>query len=283
VIATGFVISMFVVDRTNRIALTARRIIATGDLSQRIEIDQRWDDLSNMASVLNVLFDRVEKLMVGIRYVSDNVAHDLKTPLTRLHSNFETLMKHRLIKGETEISALIENMASETDRLLQTFNALLCIARIESGNIVKEFKTVDVGEILRDVMELYEPLAQKKGLQLEFHSEDKFYQEGDPNLLFQAFANIVDNALKFTPEGGRIRLALFKDEGRLKICIEDTGCGIPQNQRENVFQRFFRLDPSRSTEGNGLGLSLVQAVIELHGGSIALKDGNPGLKVEVTL
>lgn len=279
VIAASFVISIFVVSRTNRIALTAKDIMDTGDLSQRIIIDSRWDDLSNMAYVLNAFLDRIEVLMQGIRQVSDNIAHDLRTPLTRLRNNLETLRSQDL---SDEMQPVYEVMISEADHLLNTFNALLRIARIETGKQKTQFVDINFKKIVCDVIDLYEPLAEEKHISITSDLSEAQYN-GDRDLIFQALANILDNAIKFTPTDGAISIKLTRSEGRSILTIRDNGPGIPEGEQDKVFDRFYRSESSRTTPGNGLGLSLVEAVVKLHAGSISLKNLGPGLEIRLSL
>ena len=279
VIATSFVISRFVVSRTNRIALTAKDIMDTGDLSRRIVVDSRWDDLSNMAYVLNGFLERIETLMYGIRQVSDNIAHDLRTPLTRLRNNLETL---RDKDTNHAMQPAYEVMISEADRLLNTFNALLRIARIEAGKQKTQFVNINLRKLVGDVIDLYDPLAEER--QILISSELAALQyNGDRDLLFQALANILDNAIKFTPAGGRISITLIESDGRPQLTIRDSGPGIPEAEKDKVFDRFYRAESSRTTPGNGLGLSLVAAVVNLHAGTISLSNAVPGLEMRMTL
>jgi len=276
VMLTSYLISFFVVSRTNRIAMTAQEIMETGNLSQRLEVDSGWDDLSRMTNVLNAFLVRNEELVEGVKRVSDNIAHDLRTPLTRLRNNLETLRK------ASDDKAVIDAMIEEADRLLGTFNALLRIARIETAQQRTQFGELRLDMVLKDVAELYEPLAELKKISLHLVAEENFYT-GDRDLLFQAFANLMDNALKFTPAGSNVRIILRK-EGASYICIvRDEGPGIPDIEKDKVFNRFYRSETSRNAPGNGLGLSLVAAVIKLHHGSIALQDAAPGLLVKIIL
>lgn len=275
VIVTSFVISTFVVSRTNRIALTAQEIMDTGDLSRRIAIDSRWDDLSNMAYVLNSLLARIESLMQGIRQVSDNIAHDLRTPLTRLRNHLETLrsqdQNHQMQPG-------YEAMISEADHLLNTFNALLRIARIETGKQTTQFILLDLRQLICDVIDFYEPLAEEKDIVISSQLTEMDYH-GDRDLLFQAMANVLDNAIKFTPTGGTISVVLTTIGGQPHLIIRDSGPGIEEAEQDKVFDRFYRAESSRTTPGNGLGLSLVAAVIALHKGRISLRNLAPGLEI----
>lgn len=265
VVFVSFLISIFVVKGTNKIAATARDIMDTGDLSQRISIGSHWDDLGNMAAILNVFLSRIEDLMQGVKQVSDNIAHDLRTPLTRLRHKLET------IQDETVQKELL----SEADHLLNTFNALLRISRIETEKQRSRFRKLNVQELLCDVVEYYEPLAEDKGITIQYDCEECFVI-GDRDLLFQAFANLMDNALKFSPQDGVIILICKKSSKNIKIILSDSGQGIPQDDLARIFERFYRAEASRTTNGTGLGLSLVKAVIELHAGQVYAENAPQG-------
>ena len=268
VVFVAFLISVFVVNGTNKIANTAREIIHTGDLSRRVDVGSRWDDLSNMAAVLNLLLDRVEELMRGVREVSDNIAHDLRTPLTRIRSTIEALNNKDLLH--------------ETDQLLSTFNALLRISRIESEQQRSNFERIALHMLLEDVIAFYEPLAEKKHIRVSHDLQD-VSKNGDRDLLFQAFANLLDNAVKFTPENGGVHIRLYAIGNKAHIEIADTGTGIPPEDQDKIFDRFYRGAKCRSTSGTGLGLSLVSAVITLHHGQIEVENTQPGLKIITSL
>lgn len=308
VILTSFYISTFVVRRINDISNTAQRIMATGDLSQRIAIDSTWDDLGNMAALLNLFLERLEVLMQAVRDVSDNIAHDLRTPLTRLRNRIETskAKAHQWTalddsklhhKGAVTITDLsddfshdMDELLVEADQLLGIFNAILRLTNLEKGRRTQPFVSVAVHDVLSDVAELYQALAEDKGIQLELQISDQCFCSGDRNLLFQVLANLLDNAVKFTPADGRIMVELAaissKSENNQYSCcitIADSGAGIPPEEREKVFDRFYRADRSRQTPGSGLGLSLVRAAVELHGGSVRLEDNAPGLKCLIFL
>lgn len=278
VVFISFLISNFVVKRINIIGVTAENIIKTGNLSRRISIDTRWDDLSNLAGILNNLLSRIESSMEDVRRVSDNIAHDLRTPLTRLKNNLENAKKAGNLKEED-----IEKLIAEADSLLGTFNALLRITNIEKGKRHSEFQNVSLKQIITDVIELYEPLAEEKNISINRDIEN-FDLEGDRDLLFQAFANILDNSIKFTPKNGEINIS-FKNSKKAKIIeISDTGSGVLDEDKNKLFDRFYRGDKSRSSSGSGLGLSLVLAIVNLHKGTITLEDNTPqGLKVIVQL
>ena len=282
VIVVSFLLSLVVVSKINRISQLASRIMETGDLSQRISVNNRWDDLSNLADILNQLLAQIETLMLDVRQVSDSIAHDLRTPLSRLRHRLEYLEKRASANGDEESVAQVETLIQESDHLLDTFAALLRIANIESGTHSTPTHRIDLTALMSDVEELYRPLAEDK--EIELVSEiGKASCLGDENMLFQMFANLMDNAIKFTPKNGRIEMSLKQVSRVAEITIADSGPGIPDSEREKVFTRFYRTDQSRKTKGNGLGLSLVAAVVKRHKGSIALSGNKPGLRVEIEL
>lgn len=273
VVMVSFIISRFVVSRINTIAQTARDIMDTGDLSQRIRIDTHWDDLSNLAQLLNHFLERNESLMDGIREVSNNIAHDLRTPLTHLRNQIED-MKTRDVKEHD-----VDELLAEADQILAIFNSLLRISNIEKGTRYQAFVDIDLHTLLGDVIELFEPMAEEKHIYIQHKKSSDVSIKGDRHLLFQMFTNILSNAIKFSPVGSDIIISATPSE----IIIADRGAGIADAEKELVFQRFYRSDTSRSTEGNGLGLSLVKAIIDLHQGRIVLEDNHPGLRVKVYL
>lgn len=255
--------------------------IMSGDLSERIPVAPRGGDFARLTKNLNIMLDKIELLMAGVRQVSDNIAHDLRTPLTRLRNNLAQLERD---KDGPRAEDIIQELISEADSLLATFNALLRIAQVESGNRRSGFATIDVQVLLQDVIEFYEPLAADKNITIIDQLEDSGKMLGDRDLLFQMSANLVDNAIKYTPDGGTITVDLHSERDKLHLTVADTGIGIPYADREKVFNRFFRVESSRGKEpGNGLGLALVRAVVKLHEGDIQLSDNYPGLKVSVTM
>lgn len=272
VIAVSYMISVFVARGTGRIADTARDIIATGDLSRRIASGSRWDDLGNMAQALNMLLARIEELMTGVRQVSDNIAHDLRTPLTRMRNRIETMQAAD--PDRQDYADLLE----EADRLLATFGALLRISRIEAGKQEARIAPVRVDMIVMDVVSLYEALAEEKNIRINCHTAE-VTRRGDRDLLFQAFANVVDNAVKFTPPGGRIAVNVSAVDGRAQIVIEDSGPGIPESDLPRIFERFYRGEASRTSPGSGLGLSLVWAAVSSHGGTVQVENTGSGIRI----
>ena len=275
VILASFFVSIFVVSRINIIASAAEAIVRTGDLSQRISIAQSWDDLSNLAQTLNLFLDRIESLMKGIQSVSDNIAHDLRTPLTRLRAGLENLSEKNL--QEEQINALVE----EADQLLSTFNSLLRISRLEMGHRRREFSQLNIADVLGDVFELYEPLAEEKEVRLNLKAEERSIVEGDRDLIFQVFANLFDNAIKFSPPGGEVMIQVQKNTKGISVTLSDQGPGLSDRELEKVFDRFYRADQSRALPGNGLGLSLVKAIMTYHQGLIFLENKDPGLVVRL--
>ncbi len=279
VILVSFYISAFVVTRINRIALLAQEMMVSGDLSTRIHVDSHWDDLSRLAMVLNSLLDKIEQLMLGMKGVGDNIAHDLRTPLTRLRNHMEALKSDQTNISEDCIDALIE----EADKLLVTFNALLRISSLENGQRTQPFESIDMRMVLQDVVELYEPLAEEKNITFITEYRDAPHCMADKNIMFQSLANLLDNAIKFSPVDAEVSIALYSDMDKAHIVISDKGVGVTTEDFERVFERFYRTESSRHTAGNGLGLSLVKAAIDAHQGKIWLTDNTPGLAVHILL
>ncbi len=275
----GIMMSRSTAKRVELINQTSRKIM-TGNLALRIPDRGTNDDFDQLARNLNEMLDRIVLLMEGIRHVSDNIAHDLRTPLTRLRNQLE----NTLVSVESERDReRVASAVAEADQLLATFNALLRIARLEMGGRVSNFSSFDLSELVQDAAELYEALAEDKHQKLAMLIEPQLTLVGDRDLIFQTLCNLIDNAIKYTPEGGSIEVILDADKNHVYLTVADSGIGIPEEERDKVFQRFYRVAKSRSLAGNGLGLSLVQAVLELHQGKITLKDNQPGLRVELAL
>ncbi len=272
--------SRALLQRIDAITVTSREIMA-GDLSQRVPASGRGDEFDRLAANLNAMLDRIEDLITGIKQVSNNIAHDLRSPLARLRSRLEvTLMEP---PDADSYRVALEKTISEADHLLQTFNALLSIAQAEAGAPRRNFADVDLSAGARDAAELYEPLAEEKDLHLAVEVAEGIRLQGDQHLLFQALVNLLDNAIKFSPAGGSIELSLRREGARAALTVADRGPGIPESLRERALERFFRLEESRSTPGSGLGLSLVAAVARLHDGRIVLEDNQPGLRAVLDL
>ena len=278
VMIANFFMSLYVVRRVNHIAITAGHIMETGDLSQRIQMNNQWDDLSYLARVLNHMLASIEKLVEGIKQVSDNIAHDLRSPVTRLQHRIEKIPTDKPI---TDLER--QKLLQESQGLLAMFNGLLRIAEVESGKYSLEMQHVELKDLIQDVVELFEPVAQEKGLTIKTDLTPHTHRI-DRDLLFQALINLLENALKFTPHGGEITLTLSSRYGRTAIIVSDTGPGISDTDKVKVFRRFYRVDSSRNTPGYGLGLSLVKAIVEYHEGIMTLEDNTPhGLKATILL
>jgi signal transduction histidine kinase len=255
--------------RIDRMSAASQKIMA-GDLSQRLPVGRSGDEFDRLSSSLNAMLGRIEKLNEGLRQVSDNIAHDLKTPLTRLRNK----AADALAEDREEVrKAALEGIIGESDQLIRTFNALLMISRVEAGSIAAEMSNVDLSAVSADSAELYEPVAEEAGISLVTEIDAGIAVNGNRELIGQAIFNLLDNAIKYAGEGSEvpvIRVKLFADAGAIKLAVSDNGPGVPADKRGEVTKRFFRLDASRSKPGTGLGLSLVEAVMELHGGRLEL-------------
>ena len=269
----GFVFSRVVMRRIEAITRTCRRIMS-GDLSQRVPISRRNDELGELSTSINAMLDQIERLMRGMQQVSDNVAHDLRTPLTRLRARLENALRHMDEPHEREA---IEGALLDADSLLATFAALLRIARAEAG-LQRNFVEVDLHALAEEVADLYGALAEEKGLNFVTQLQEGVTVQGDPNLIGQALANMVDNAIKYT-EQGAVTVALEVQGGQPALIVSDTGPGVPDEYKSKVLERLFRMEQSRTSPGSGLGLALVSAVAKSHGLELKLEDNFPGLRV----
>jgi len=277
VIAVSYLISRFVAGQTNKIAGTAYQIIQTGDLSRRIPMHATWDDLSYMTQVLNELLTRIEELMQGVHQVSDNIAHDLRTPLTRLQSDIDDFSQLDALQSP-EIKARCRSIHNEVQHLLETFNALLRISRIETAQSKTQFAPFALHRLIDDVIALYDPLAEAQVITLKTAITAVEFL-GDKDLIFQSVANLLDNALKFSPQHSQVCITVSASQNGVQISVTDNGPGIDPSEQHKLFQRFYRGEKSRNTEGNGLGLSLVAAVTALHDGTVNVQCTHPGLQV----
>ena len=265
-----------VVARIESINRTSRRIMK-GELSERIRSHGSGDEFDELITNLNAMLERIESLMEDVRRVSDNVAHDLRTPLGRLRTRLERL---RDAEGDGASAALAEAALEEADQMLATFNALLRIARIETRQRRHAFERVNLATVGNDVADLYAPVAESRGITFR-HSGIEAPVDGDADLIFQSLANLLDNAMKYTPEGGAVTLHVTSDDDTVTVVVADSGAGVPPEEREAVLRRFYRLEPARGAPGSGLGLSLVAAVAELHEATLMLEDNAPGLVVRL--
>jgi signal transduction histidine kinase len=275
----GFLTSRNFLRRVNDIT-GASRSIMDGDLSQRMPVKGTNDELDRLSLSLNEMLDQIERLMAGMKEVTSNVAHDLKTPLTRLRARVDAALRS---SDPEEYRAALTQTIDESDRLLQTFNALLSIARAEAGQSREGLQTIKLNDVLEDVAELYEPLVEDAGGRLTWAVDGDLEVRADRQLMSQAVSNLIDNAIKYGGSGVTIDLqgSALKDSAH--VIVADNGSGIPESDRERVKGRFVRLDESRTKPGNGLGLALVSSVMKLHGGQLILEDNGPGLRVRLVL
>ncbi|MDB5934960.1 MAG: sensor histidine kinase [Massilia sp.] len=271
----GLLIRRALLARVHGISQTSAAIVE-GDLSHRLPTFRGEDELEMLTRTINAMLDQIEHLVLSVRNVSNAVAHDLRTPLAELRSRLEELVVTRPPADET--FAEIEGAIADTDRVIAIFNALLRLAEIDSGTRRAGFVQVDLGAVAAEVAEFYQPVADLKGIALTFHAAGVLRVPGDPLLLAQAIANLVDNALKYAQQNGVILVAARRGPGqRVEIVVCDDGPGVGDDEKSKVVERFYRSDASRGTPGVGLGLSLVAAVARLHGGALELRDNRPGL------
>ncbi len=267
-------------ERVDTINNTARHILL-GDFSSRINTSERNDEFDEIVTQLNKMLDHVERLIKGMREVTDNIAHDLRHPLTRLRNRLEvTLLEAR---DKSEYRETLERAVIETDNMIRTFNALLEIAQAESGTYRGKWEEINLSELSRDVGELYQGSAEDNDQTLCIQTHPKVYIQGKRHLLAQAISNLLENAIKYSDKGSQITLQTLRpDKSSVMLIVSDTGPGVPASEYQHIQQRFVRLDKDRSTPGNGLGLSLVTAACELHNATLIMKDNHPGLRVEMT-
>jgi signal transduction histidine kinase len=278
----GLVMSRWMLSRIETINRTTAQIMA-GDLGRRISVEGSGDEFDALAANLNAMLERIERLMGGMREVTDNIAHDLRTPLSRIRSRLEVALMNEIDPAAAR--QLLEETVADAEGLIATFNALLSIARAEAGEHRAAWEPVNLGELAQDVHELYEPLAEEREINLTAETATDIVVMGNRQMLAQAVANLVDNAIKYTPIGGTVKLTAghLDRHGRHLplISVADSGPGIPEHLRGKALERFSRLEPDRSTPGNGLGLSLVNAVAKLHEAKLELNDNEPGLLVQL--
>lgn len=272
----GWRLGTRILDRIDRINDTARAI-GKGDLQRRVPVSGANDEFDALAEHLNNMLLRIERLVAGMREVTDNVAHDLRRPLSRLRNRLDvTLLEAR---SEADYRRTLEEARADIEGLIHTFNALLEITQTEAGSYRGEWGPLDLAALARDLGELYEGMVEERGQAIRLEIGETPPVIGNRHLLGQAIGNLLENAIKFTPAGGRILLATKESKGRAILEVSDTGPGIPPAERERVMLRFVRLDSARDTPGNGLGLSLVRAVSTLHRADLELHDNRPGLRV----
>ena len=273
-LAGGALMSRNMLRRLDSINRTSGEIIA-GDFTRRVPVSGSGDEFDALALNLNRMLDRIERLMKGLREVMDSVAHDLRTPLNRLRNRLEE------VQGRLGSAGGIEAAIAETDQLIATFNALLLIAETDAGAARGSLTPLSLEPLAHDVAELYEPLAEERKITLTLALGVAPMIEGNASLIAQALANLVDNAIKYTPPGGTITVGLSSGAGGVELCVADSGPGIAPHERARVVERFVRLEASRNSPGTGLGLSLVAAVAHFHNAELLLEDNDPGLRARL--
>ena len=271
----GITLGRAILRRMDTIGRTASEIVA-GDLSQRIPLSGRNDEFDALAQRLNNMLERIEEVLAGMREVTDNVAHDLRSPITRIRNRMEVTLLER--RDEAEYRDVMEQTIKDADTMVKTFNAILQTAQANAGAIRADLLPVDLSKLVQEMGELYTPVTEEAGLTLRIESGVPITVPGHRDLLAQAIGNLLDNAVKYTPRGGKLYLELIPGDGTADLVVEDSGPGIPEKERHRVKQRFVRLDTVRQKEGNGLGLSLVDAIARQHGATLLFEDNEPGLR-----
>ncbi|MGB5260027.1 MAG: ATP-binding protein [Gammaproteobacteria bacterium] len=274
----GVMMSRAMLRRMDDIGRTASEIMA-GNLSQRVSLSGRNDEFDALAQRINRMLDRIDEVVASMREVTDNVAHDLRGPITRIRNRMEvTLLEPR---EEAEYREVIEKTIKDADGMVKTFNAILKTAQANAGTIRADLVPIDLSTLVAEIGELYVPVAEEAGLTLTVEAGKSVTLPGNRDLLAQAIGNLLDNAVKYSPHGGRIDLKLIPRETTVDLVVEDNGPGIPQKEHHRVRERFVRLDGVRQKEGNGLGLSLVDAIARLHGATLLFDNNEPGLRAVI--
>jgi signal transduction histidine kinase len=276
--ASGVLVSRSFVSRIDAITATCRSIMA-GRFDDRVPVKSARNELDQLAATINLMLDRIGALMESLRQVSNDIAHDLRTPLAHLRLRLERA-RHGVQRSEDYAQA-VDAAIADCDHLLAMFAALLRIAQMEAGPRLAGMGQLDLGELLENLRALYEPVLDDTQHPFSFRLGEGLRLDGDPQLLLRLFANLLDNAIKHTPEGTAIRVTAERRGEHIAVSVVDEGSGIPAEDRARVFRRFYRREQSRTTPGSGLGLSLASAIAELHGATIVLDDNKPGLRAEV--
>jgi hypothetical protein len=272
----GLLMSRNLLRRVEAINRTSRDIMA-GDLKQRIPVTGGDDELDQLAVNLNDMLEQIERLVMGMRQVTENIAHDLRSPLNRMRSRLEvTLMGEA---SDTDYRGVLQQTIDEASKLIETFNALLNIAQAESGQLEADKKDFNLSALVRTMAELYEPVAEERSMTLKSEVEPGITIFGNKHLMSQTLANLLDNAVKYGEHGDSVMLVLRNTDNRPELIVADSGLGIPEKDQDRVLDRFVRLEASRNSIGSGLGLSLVRAVAQLHCADLTLEDNLPGLRV----
>lgn len=271
-LAGGWLLAKRFWDQIEDFNQMAMKIFNSGNLRERMPVKGK-DEFSVLAHNMNAILDKMEKLFQGIRQVSDNIAHDLRSPLARLRVDVEVTLQEN---NPQNYRMTLDRVLTELQNMQDIFQSLLSLGQAEAGSMKIRKKPINLSQLLEDIVELYGPLAEDKGLIFDADIPPDLMIDGDRQLLAQALSNLLDNAVKYVPEGGKISLSATIKDDKAEVRINDSGPGIPQEMRKKVFDRFVRVDPSRTLPGTGLGLSLVKAFIELHQGSITLSESKLG-------
>ena len=277
----GYVLSRNFLNRISAINKTSLEIM-DGDLSMRLPTSSNNDELNQLSLNLNNMLDRLNKLMIGMKGVSDNIAHDLRTPLNKIRTNLEvTLMSNPDLESYRET---LKEVIEDVDGVINTFNSLLAISRVDSGSVSLKKEKINIKNLIEDIIDLWEPLSEEKGIVLNNECKIDLYLAGNKNLLSQAISNLIDNSIKYGSDNNIVNVGSKKDKDNIIIWVSDSGPGIQEKDKEKVLDRFVRLDTSRNTTGTGLGLSLVASMIKFHNGTIDLLDAKPkGLIVKLQI
>jgi signal transduction histidine kinase len=287
-LAVGFLIWFFVgrraLKRIDSVSRSTERILA-GDHSERLPVMGSNDEFDRLSRRMNAMLDRITVLDSGLKSVSDSIAHDLKTPLTRIRNKADGVL--RADADDTEQVVALGEIIEEADQLIKVFNALLMISRVEAGSQVAELTPIDISALIADIAELYEPLAEEEGFAFTVKTESDLMVQGNRELLSQAVSNLIDNAFKYADggeqNGKQIELRLYREKASVVVAVSDKGPGIPPQDYERAKERFSRLDESRTKPGSGLGLALVDAIAKFHSGQLEMSDAEPGLLVCIVL
>lgn len=276
----GGIIVLRVTERHARAVGKIAVRIAAGDFTQRLDEEAQGQEFAMIAGAINAMLERIEELVEQLRLVTDSLAHDLRSPLTRMRANVEKAARHA--SDDLEQQAL-EAISTDIDRLLRLISATLEISRAEAGMGRQQFEQFDISELIRDICEIYQPVVEEQGLSIHIESEDGLPYVGNRQMIGRAVANLMDNALKYGRDGGSIALAAIDRGESVEISVSDSGPGIAAELREDAIRKYRRLEEARTTEGTGLGLAMARAVARLHGGDIVLEDNRPGLRVRLLL
>jgi signal transduction histidine kinase len=274
----GVLLSHAALRRIAEVHSTSRQIMA-GQLSKRLTVRDSNDDFDKLARIVNEMLDEIERLMLQAKGAGEDIAHDLRTPLTRLRGRLERALAPS--PGNPDVTTTIGTAIEDIDQILGTITAILRIGEVEHGERRAGFREIDLADVVREATDLYEPIAEEKGIALQAHIETVRPARGDGDLLFEAVANLLDNALKFTPRNGRVEVSLREGASGPAIRIADSGPGIEAADFTKVLRRFYRADRSRQTPGTGLGLSLVASIVRLHGFGLVLDDRAEGCCIEL--